>query len=125
VFVLGIFGPLRLPAILGQRDTAHSLDPLSWKLAHFFLHKKSAKKIGLEYLRCVPREADTHLLTDLICSSQEERWAQLAHADGRMRRELLLHQQRQDFAHGRIVKVQGWILSETEVRLCALAALSE
>jgi len=28
-----------------------------------------------------------------------------------------------DFSNGRIVRVQGWLLGETEARLCAIAAL--
>jgi len=28
-----------------------------------------------------------------------------------------------DFSEGRIVQIQGWLLSETEARLCAIAAL--
>jgi len=31
---------------------------------------------------------------------------------------------RDDFSAGRIERVQGWMLSETETRLCVLAALS-
>ena len=57
------------------------------------------------------------------CSSRKDRRAELAKAERGKLRELLLAQQRQDFEHGRIVKVQGWILSETEARLCTLAAL--
>jgi hypothetical protein len=37
---------------------------------------------------------------------------------------MLLHRHSQDFEHGRFVKVQGWILSVTEARLCALVALT-
>ena len=36
---------------------------------------------------------------------------------------LLADQQRQDFEAGPSVKVRGWILSETDVRLCAQAPL--
>lgn len=116
----------------GLSGAAHALiklvasstpDPLALSLASFFIHNESAKIIGLEYLRCAPREADARLLVDLICSCQAEHKLELAKADMEQRRELLLLQQRQDFERGRIVKVQGWILSETEVRLCALAAL--
>jgi hypothetical protein len=31
---------------------------------------------------------------------------------------------RQDFAQGRTLRVDGWVLSQTEVRLCALATLT-
>ena len=79
--------------------------------------------VGREYLRSVPEEEDARLLVDLICSGQAVGRADLVGADLKELREWLRHQQRQEFEHGRIVKVQGWILSETEARLCALAAL--
>jgi len=98
-------------------------DPLASSLANSFIHRESAAIIGLEYLRYSPAEANIHLLVDLICSSRPERRAELAKADTERCRGLLARQQRQDFEHNRVVKVHGWILSETEARLCALAAL--
>jgi hypothetical protein len=111
--------PHALAKWLGSR--AH--EPLALSLATFFSHKESAKIIGLQYLRFAPKEADVHLLVELICSHRPERRRELTIAEVNKRRQLLLLQQRQDFEHGRIVKLHGWILSETEVRLCALAAL--
>jgi len=121
--VLGAFGltsPVRALAKLGESNAP---DSLALKLAGVFPHKESAARVGREYLRCVPREADVHLLVDLICSFQEKRIAELSTADMAKLRELLLLQQRRDFEEGRIVHVHGWILSETEARLCALADL--
>ncbi|MDA2917049.1 hypothetical protein MYX64_09465 [Nitrospinae bacterium AH_259_B05_G02_I21] len=92
-------------------------------MATIFTHKDSAAVIGQEYLRSVPEEADAPLLVDMICSSLPKRRADLVGADLEELRELLRHQQRHDFEYGRTVKVNDWILSETEVRLCALAAL--
>jgi hypothetical protein len=93
-------------------------------LANFFIHKESASSVGIEYLKCVPKEADVHTLVHLIFSTKSELRTELNKADTNKFRKLLLLQQRQDFEHGRTVKVQGWILSETEARLCALAALT-
>lgn len=98
-------------------------DPIASRLTEVFIHKESAKIVGLEYLSCVPNERDVGLLTNLICSFQSEGCEEFAKADMVKRRKMLLDQQRKDFEHGRIVNVQGWILSETEARLCALAAL--
>jgi hypothetical protein len=92
-------------------------------LARCFTYKDSAAVVGRAYLQCVPEEADVQLLVDLICVGGAEQQAELACADKGKLREFLLHQQRQDFARERIVKVHGWLLSATEVRLCALAAL--
>jgi hypothetical protein len=104
-----------------ERSNIH--DPLALKLAQVFTHNPSAAIVGLEYLRCVPGEANVGLLVDLICASQPKQRAELDQADMGKLRELLRSQQRQDFERGHTVKVQGWILSQTEVRLCGLAAL--
>jgi hypothetical protein len=117
---LGLTRPARALAKLGGSSAP---DPLALKLAKFFVHKDSASMVGREYLRSVPEEEDARLLVDLICSGQVGRRETLLGADLKELREWLRGQQRLDFEHGRIVKVQGWILSETEVRLCALAAL--
>jgi|SRR5918994_1770378 hypothetical protein len=96
-------------------------DLLSSKLADFFYDKHSARVIGLEYLRVAPREADASELTKLICLGWND--DQINRSGPEKIKALLLHQQREDFEKRRIVKVQGWILSETEARLCALTAL--
>jgi hypothetical protein len=122
---------LGLGAVLLLRRTdafgtiiSSSTDPwLSVKLASVFYNRKSATVIGLEYLRSTPDEAAVRRLTDLICSRWQGRYDDIAHADTARIKELLLRQQREDFDQGRIVNVQGWILSETEARLCALTAL--
>lgn len=117
---LGLTLPARiLSSLVGQRAP----ESLAANLAKVFAHKKSAALVGVEYLRSVPREADARMLVDLICSREAELRATLIKADLKALRELLRHQQRQDFEQGRIVKLQGWILSETEARLCALAAI--
>ena len=104
----------------GSRDT---VDLLSSKLASFFHNQKSARVVGLEYLRHVPAEANARQLTHLICSSWAQRYDEAAHADATKIKTILLRQQREDFEKGRIVDLQGWILSQTEARLCALAVL--
>jgi hypothetical protein len=99
-------------------------DPLASSLANFFTDRQSAAIIGLEYLRSIPEEANIHLLINLICSFRPERRPELANINIEEYRELLVLQQRDDFEHNRMVKIHGWILSETEARLCALAALT-
>ena len=108
---------------LAQLDKSPGLDPLALSLARSFTYRESAKVIGSEYLRRVPQEANTRLLIDLICSCSAERRTELRQADVGTARRLLQLQQREDFEYGRIVNLQGWILSQTEVRLCALTAL--
>ena len=123
LFFLGATVLLRRADGFVTTDHSHAGDRLSAKLANFFHHKESARAIGLEYLRIVPTEANARELTQLICSSWEQHDDQIARADTRKIKRKLLCQQREDFEKGRIVNLQGWILSETEARLCALAAL--
>jgi hypothetical protein len=120
---LGAFALLSPGRALASLRIANPYDPLALKLAQVFTHSPSAAIVGLEYLRCVPGEADVDRLVDLICASLPTRRAELAQADMEKLRELLRSQQRQDFDRDHTVKVQGWILSQTEVRLCGLAAL--
>jgi hypothetical protein len=98
-------------------------DALASKLANIHVDKQSAKIVGVEYLRSVPLEAKANVLIDLICSFDGGQRAEFAQADNQKLTELLRLQQRQDFEHGRVVNLHGWILSKTECRVCALAAL--
>jgi hypothetical protein len=106
--------------LFGAVDVDRMSDPLPTKLVDVFHDKKSARAVGLEYLRMAPTERNAGELIKLICSSQYQEWAR---ADRRKMKDLLLRRQREDFELGRIFCVQGWILSATEARLCALAAL--
>jgi hypothetical protein len=103
--------------------TTRKTNDLAGKLANFYVDRKSAKLVGLEYLRTVPSEGKLSLLVDLICSFDEAQRGEFAQADKHQLKELLLLRQRDDFEHERVVNVRGWILSKTECRLCALAAL--
>jgi hypothetical protein len=107
---------------LGRRGAAES-DPVARRLSHFFGDALSASVVGREYLRSNPSEAGAPRLVDLICLASSARRAEIGAADDETLRRLVLLQQRRDFEEGRVVEVRGWILSETECRLCALAAL--
>jgi hypothetical protein len=123
LFFVGATVLVRRADPFGTTTGSHAEDWLSSKLANFFHNKESARAIGLEYLRLAPVEANARQLTYSICSSWEERYDEMAHADAAKIKAILLRQQREDFENGRIVAVQGWILSQTEARLCALATL--
>lgn len=117
-----LYLPRPLRALATQAGTQNA-DPLLMTLANFFVHKESAKVIGRAYLQSVPEESEVSRLVAGICSFQAEQHTECAKATPKRYRELLLHQQRQDFEHGRVVNVAGWILSQTEARLCALVTL--
>ena len=119
--ISGALISLRQSSMLVARDDSPSFDPLSLKLVDFFSEKGSARRIGLEYIRLAPAEADSRTLTKLICSGWND--DQIASANKEKVSVLLRNQQRGDFERGRILKLDGWVLSETEARLCALVAI--
>jgi len=116
-----LFSPFAWASQEPRNTTA--IAQIAEKLVGSVSKRRSAEIVGLEYLRRVPREADVSLLVDLICSSTANLRSQVAYANKREVRALLSHQHRQDFERGRMVNVRGWMLSETEARLCALVAL--
>jgi hypothetical protein len=91
---------------------------LASRLAALIPHADSAARIGSRYLASAPAEADAGLLVSSILGPQ----AHEATADAVLRRVVGESRQR-DFLDGNTVSVDGWILSGTEARLCALVAL--
>jgi hypothetical protein len=120
---LNVYALSRPACSYAPQEAPHFSDPLPSKLASFFLHKQSAKNIGLEYLKVAPMEADISLLSNLICSFDGDYRVELLHADSGGFRELLRQRLCVDFEQGDIVIVNGWLLAATEARLCALTAL--
>jgi hypothetical protein len=108
-----------VPSASDSRARVH----LITSLANFFGDKESARVVGMEYLRSNPTEYDVELLVERVFSSHASRRAEFARAGKRARQALLGKQICEDFGHGRVVEVQGWMLSETEARLCAMTAL--
>lgn len=89
-------------------------DAAAW--ARRFRSQDSARRIGRAYLLRRPAEADVGVLYGRLSAGLplEQRteapdWGRLVRAD---------------FAQGNTVFVNGWLLSRTEARLCALTALS-
>jgi hypothetical protein len=82
----------------------------------------SARNLGVEYLTRYPDEADRSILLGHLAGlvslsalmGDDDR--AVAGFNDRLRR---------DFAEGDIVRMGGWLLSRTELRLCALAAMEE
>ena len=86
------------------------------RLLDLFGSHASASVVGIAYLERHPEERDCQrILRELDLGPMKMDCAQI--------RGLVVQRQREDFARGRVVRVEGWILSETEARLCALAAL--
>jgi hypothetical protein len=110
----GVFG------VFGGRPSAG----LVKKISDFYSFKEDAAILGIEYLNSAPEEADLYKIVDLICPNNSAKYVQLAHANSHQAHAIIVGWQREDFELGRIVNVAGWLLSETEARICALTALT-
>ena len=126
--VLSMLAAGSLVPLLGARrllaavPRAWPAPPLAARLAALFSAPESAAILGRAYLAEAPAEADPDGLVARILPESSAR--ELAALDGERLRALVAERQRGDFAAGRTVALDGWILSRTELRLCALAALS-
>jgi hypothetical protein len=96
---------------------------LAARLAGIFDHPASAGVVGREYLRAYPAEAGAEQLVAAIAAAIPGGIAALISAPRQDLRGLLDRATREDFTNDRIVTLQGWVLSATEARLYALAAL--
>lgn len=77
--------------------------------------------IGEEYLRVNPNENDRILLEATLCDSNNGSLFRDDYLDARAN---IVSRIRADYESGRTAMVGGWILSQTEARLCALVSLS-
>jgi hypothetical protein len=91
------------PAALGKPALVEMLGP------------ERAREIGTQYRASVRTENTEAALRDAISRSRGRQF---------LRARSIEEQIRDDFAAGRTVVVNGWVLSQTEARQCALYSLS-
>jgi hypothetical protein len=93
------------------------------RLLDSLYHGESARAIGHRFLSRHPEEGNAAVLERHITESIPGGAMRLVAAKDEELRRCLATRVRQDFVEDRVVRIDGWILSSTEVRLCALAAL--
>ncbi len=108
---------LGLPVVsCKSRDTALQKTLAQPQLLSHICDEKTLKEIGKAYRQKQPAEDNANKLQDLLTrnypNQQPEQW----HAR-------LEQQIKKDFETADMVVVQGWILSTTEARQCALFSL--
>lgn len=108
----------------GAMANGEPAERLCERLSQLYDCRKSARVIGEEYLRIATDEAHKMVLLNFICRGSVSDQERLLLADSSTMRNMLKKWVRKDFELGRTVLVRGWMLSRTEVRLCALTALS-
>jgi hypothetical protein len=110
------------PALARLRPVALSATTAD-RLVATLRHPKSAAAIGRAYLDRFPERGSVDRLVAGLGDVWQAPSATVDQGEGLKAR--LQTRIRDDFAHGRTVAVEGWILAESEVRLYALAALLE
>jgi len=84
----------------------------------------SARTIGKAYLATCERLPGIDELVDALCHGAPSLEDECGSGGIPALKQALAVKQRQDFEHGRVVRVRGWILSATEAQLCSLVALA-
>jgi hypothetical protein len=102
---------------------ARQQDRLVPRLLGVFQHTESARVVGGQYLRAYPHEADAFQLAETIAAAVPGGARAILGASTAELRALLDQATRAEFAAEQVIMLQGWILSATEARLYALAAL--
>ena len=95
-------------------------DELAGRLRTFFYDREAARRLGHLYIRQVPTEDDPRILARLAVASAEAPQVDGISLDRASLHQRLDAQVRDDFASGTTIALDGWVLSRTEARLCAL-----
>ncbi|CAN5149021.1 hypothetical protein BH20ACT13_BH20ACT13_10770 [soil metagenome] len=99
-------------------------ESLASRLTGLLSNLESARVVGREYVRVASPEATSQRLVDAVAAGVPGgRDVIRAASNGDLRR-LILARVRQDFDDDDVVTLDGWIVSRTEGRLCALALTS-
>lgn len=98
-------------------------EPLEQRLSGLFGDAESARMVGMEYLRAAREETSVETLVRFLSAGVEGGRRTLEATSDDQLRVLLAQRTRHDFASGETVELQGWILSRTEARVSAIAAL--
>ncbi len=123
VRTLGAAGAALAPYVAqpGLPSVAHV--PLERWLRTMLADLDSARRVGQAYLAKAPDEASRDRLMAQLFPRLDPGGAQITDRPESWRESFAMRCRR-DFVEGQTVRVDGWVLSLTEVRLCALASLA-
>jgi len=100
-------------------------DPLERALRGLLADREAAREVGLEVLALEPEAKTPELLVDRVARGRAAELRELAGKGAGALADRLRDQHRADLSEDRVVVVRGWVLSQTEASLFALAALPE
>lgn len=92
-------------------------------IVSLFPHDESAAILGRLYLANIREEADLARLMPLIRDALGSTEISPASTDSATLRTALASRIQKEFSNGDVVSVDGWLLSITEARVCAVASL--
>jgi hypothetical protein len=116
--------PLRLGS-LTELPTRETESEELVRLLQLLSQKESVERIGTEYLQAHPQMATSRALMISIESKLHHRdWTGARALDADQVARRLREAIKEDFSESRTVSIGGWLLSETEVQLCGLYAVS-
>lgn len=106
---------VRFDRTAGSRDAA--------RLSCLFRHPEGAAQLGQRYLETTADKPDIMRLVELIGKHLELESGPIHKVPEDELRASLARRIRTDFSRGNTVALDGWVLSVTEARLCALVSL--
>lgn len=114
--------------VLAETSGADAATPQSKGNAEHLLGvlacRESAARVGIQYLAQHPQDADAGKILDEFLSVAPDVREALQLGPAHSVHRALFLQYQDDYTCGRTVSIDGWILSATEARICALAALT-
>ena len=116
----GMYAVAPLGVLFGGRLTGARASPGRQKqdnLAQVLSTRSSAISVGAAYLARAPDEADSKVVIERMRKHCDALVGALEAGSPCQVRKLAVRDMRADFANGRIVRVDGWLLSQTESRL--------
>ena len=87
-----------------------------------FCDEKEIYEIGKHYRSCVPAEGQKEKLKQLLLTNEYGK--KIASSDDPAISEWIEEKVSNDFESGKIVMIDGWVLSVTEARQCALLSIT-
>ncbi|HXR19681.1 MAG TPA: hypothetical protein VN757_07095 [Steroidobacteraceae bacterium] len=109
-----------MPRHVQARAHRATPDELAARLRTLLYDRAAARRLGRLYVRQVPAEDDPRILARLTVALPEAQQVDAIALDRTSLRHRLDARVRGDFASGTTVQLDGWVLSRTEARLCAL-----